>query len=103
MKLNHMICPHCEHDFFTSDSYATCDSCYTFFYASESLTNKRRVNVIPRPTIYPGPTIIPGPTIVPMPDWPQLTPWGEWVQPFQAPMTSPPLGGFTQTCTAVGA
>ena len=38
MKLNHMICPHCGHDFYTKSAYATCDACNCFFYASQSKT-----------------------------------------------------------------
>jgi hypothetical protein len=38
MTLNHMICPHCGHDFYTDTAYATCAACQTFFYASASRT-----------------------------------------------------------------
>lgn len=39
MKLNHMICPTCGHDFYTECAYATCDACHTHFYASQSRTS----------------------------------------------------------------
>lgn len=38
MKINHMICPNCGHDFYVESSYATCDACSTFFYAAQSQT-----------------------------------------------------------------
>ena len=38
MKINHMICPNCGHDFYVDCSYATCDACQTCFYASYSGT-----------------------------------------------------------------
>lgn len=41
MKINHMICPNCGHDFFVDCAYATCDACQTFFYAGESKTSQQ--------------------------------------------------------------
>jgi hypothetical protein len=38
MKLNHMICPNCSHDFYVEAAYGTCDSCQCCFYASQSAT-----------------------------------------------------------------
>lgn len=38
MKLNHFICPNCNHDFYAEGAYATCDACNTFFYAAQSRT-----------------------------------------------------------------
>jgi len=38
VKLNHMICPNCWHDFFTDAAYGTCDACQCCFYASQSRT-----------------------------------------------------------------
>jgi len=40
MKVNHFICPNCEHDFYTDCAYGTCDACQTFFYAGSSKTSK---------------------------------------------------------------
>jgi hypothetical protein len=37
MKINHMICPNCRHEFYTDAAYGTCDSCQCCFYASQSL------------------------------------------------------------------
>lgn len=39
MKLNHMICPRCGHDFYTDCAYGTCDACNTMFYAHTSCTS----------------------------------------------------------------
>lgn len=50
MKMNHMICPSCGHDFFTDCAYATCDSCHCMFYASQSLTNKQNAAGFAFPT-----------------------------------------------------
>jgi len=47
MKLNHMICPNCGHDFYIDCAYATCDACYTFFYATQSATRDRNADVYP--------------------------------------------------------
>ena len=41
MIINHMICPHCGHDFYTDAAYATCAACQTFFYACNSQTCKK--------------------------------------------------------------
>ena len=38
MKLNHMICPTCGHDFYVDAAYGTCDACQTMFYAASSKT-----------------------------------------------------------------
>ncbi len=38
MKINHMICPTCGHDFYVDASYAHCDACGTVFYATDSRT-----------------------------------------------------------------
>jgi hypothetical protein len=38
MKINHFVCPQCGHNFYSDCAYATCDSCQTFFYASQSAT-----------------------------------------------------------------
>ena len=35
MKLNELICPKCGMKMLTNCSYATCDACNTFFYASQ--------------------------------------------------------------------
>lgn len=43
MKLNHMICPLCCHDFYVDTAYATCDACQCFFYASESKTRSQPI------------------------------------------------------------
>jgi hypothetical protein len=40
MKINHMICPKCGHDFYVDTAYATCDACGSFFYATESATSR---------------------------------------------------------------
>jgi len=40
VKVNHFICPNCGHDFYSNCAYATCDSCNTMFYASQSRTNQ---------------------------------------------------------------
>lgn len=36
MVLNRMICPRCRHEVLTENSYVTCSSCFTFYYASQS-------------------------------------------------------------------
>lgn len=49
-KLNHMICPHCGHDFYTACAYATCDACQTFFYAAASRTSQQPQRTLPMTT-----------------------------------------------------
>lgn len=41
MKLNHMVCPCCGHDFYVDAAYGTCDGCQTFFYVPFSRTVRR--------------------------------------------------------------
>lgn len=38
MKINHMICPRCGHDFYVDAAYGTCDACQCMFYATSSRT-----------------------------------------------------------------
>jgi predicted amidophosphoribosyltransferase len=38
MKINHMVCPNCGHDFYVEEAWARCDACGRVFYASESGT-----------------------------------------------------------------
>ena len=38
MKLNHMICPNCGHDFYVDTAYGRCDACQCTFYAGQSRT-----------------------------------------------------------------
>mgnify|MGYP001576715202 CR=1 FL=1 len=47
MKLNHLICPNCNFDFYTSADYGTCSACQYSFYASAS-----RQCVHNRPYVY---------------------------------------------------
>jgi hypothetical protein len=37
MTLNKMVCPTCNHEFYTEDAYGTCQACQTFFYAAQSV------------------------------------------------------------------
>jgi hypothetical protein len=42
MRLNHIICPNCGHDFFDSDHVQiVCDACGQKFHLSESKTSRR--------------------------------------------------------------
>ena len=51
MKLNHMICPCCGHDFYVDAAYGTCDGCQTFFYVPFSRTVQPPALRPARPTI----------------------------------------------------
>lgn len=50
MKLNHMICPRCGHDFYVEAAYGTCDACQCFFYAGQSKTCNQPISIYPRTT-----------------------------------------------------
>lgn len=56
MKLNHFICPNCEHDFYMSTAYGICDACQTHFYARDSLTCKlpKSVPAVHIPSVWIG-------------------------------------------------
>jgi hypothetical protein len=45
MKINHMICPLCGHDFYTDCAYGTCDACQCSFYASDSRNSIRQISI----------------------------------------------------------
>lgn len=67
MKLNHMICPNCDHDFYVSTAYATCDACNCTFYACQSKTCKPRPPVItlePVTILWPNVTVSVWPNVV---------------------------------------
>jgi len=60
MKINHMVCPTCGHDFYVDAAYATCDACQTHFYASQSRTrNAHPVSAVAAPPQEVKITIVP--------------------------------------------
>jgi len=87
MKLNELVCPTCGLKCMTDASHTTCDSCMTFFYASQS----RSVDC-PQP-LNPGITIT-WPQIVPTPQ-PIIEATPIWIAPFGPPGS---LYGPTVTC-----
>lgn len=77
MKLNELVCPTCGLKCLTEASYTTCDSCQTFFYASQSAGVKLPVKV---DIVWPG-----GPFVQETPVQPLVNqPWTGTPYPYKS-------------------
>ena len=82
MKLNELVCPTCGLKCLTDETYTTCASCNTYYYASQSRSVDNPTPIQQQPiqiTPWPVTPLVPQPPIT----WPYIT-WIGDVPPHDA-------------------